>query len=1024
MKRVPPSWSGAMQVAIRAVCMALLVSLVSASAFAQISTGNIFGKVAQDDGSAVPGVTVTLSGVGAPQTTVTDAQGEFRFVGLTPGSYTVKADLAGFGMATRTGVTVNIGRNTVVDLPLNPSMSAAITVTGEAPLLDVRKTGTGATVTKMELEEIPTARDPWVILQQVPGVLTDRMNIGGSESGQQSSFIGKGASGNQATFNVDGVNITDMTAVGSSPGYYDFDAFEEIQVATGGTDPRIQTPGVQLNMVTKRGTNDITGSGRYMLVNGDWQEDPVPDAEGAHYLRVGNEIDNITDTGIEIGGPIIKDKLWMWGAYSNQQIDLFVAQNVAALIPEGADPDLRYSDKTELETLNAKINAQPWSNNSAVATYWDSGKVKFGRNASPTRPPDTTYNQDNYGPTGSWKIEDTHTFASSFYLTGMYSRVNGGFQLVPNGGKNCTDFECIQTTPTAVLDYETGIWSRNFYYAFIERPQDNMRADASAFFDTGSLNHELKFGVGYREVQQQTQSGWPTLQYVGQDDTGYGGVGFFRPANSDVTGEYTDLYVGDTVLFGNLTLQAGLRYDLQKGTTGTMSVGANPDLPELLPAVTFSTDDELEFESISPRIGLTYALGQNKKTLIRAGYNRYVDQMSTGTVSLANPLALYQYLYFYGVEDANLDGHITKAELINSPDAYLYQAYGLSYANLHDLNSALTTEQLYRFDDDLKPPSTDELILGFEHEILSDFTVGLTYTHRALNDFLWNRPEKTKGAGDWYTSADYTLLGNATGVLPPCDQFSGPEDTAGDCSGGTFSVPVYHLKPGVNVPIYYVVGNRPGYSQTYDGLEATFVKRLSNRWMMRGNISWNDWTQNVDDEAIIDPTPLRATYGCSVCDGAQVVQGSGTGSGSKGGVYINSRWSYNLTGLYQLPLGFNIGASLTAREGYPVPYVSRVATGGNAAGGEGFKQVLIAGVDDYRLDDVFNLDLRISKDFRFANRVGLTVGIDAFNVTDERTVLQRNTRIYRSTSRRNDPGDRIAEYQSPRVFRVGARLTF
>ncbi len=1023
MKRYP-HW-------LRATWVAILVSIVSLSAFAQVSTGNIFGKVAQDDGTVLPGVTVTLSGGGAAQTQITDAQGEFRFVSITPGTYSVKAELAGFGVATRTGVGVNIGRNSVVDIALNPSMSAAITVTGEAPLLDVRKTGTGATVSKVELEQVPTARDPWVILQQVPGVLTDRMNIGGSESGQQSQFVGKGASGNQATFNVDGVNVTDMSAVGSSPGYYDFDAFEEIQVTTGGTDPRIQTPGVQLNMVTKRGTNDLTGSGRFLMVNGDWQEEAVPDGEGSHYLRNGNEIDAIQDMGLELGGPLVKDRLWMWGAYSNQTVDLFVSQPVAALIncPNGeatcVEKSVRYTDQTELETLNAKINGQILSNNSAVGTYWDSGKVKFGRNASPTRPPATTYNQDNYGPSGSYKLEDTHIFSSSFYLTGMYSKVNGGFQLVPNGGKNCTDLACIQTTPTAVLDFATGAWSRNFFYAFIERPQEQYRADGSTFFDTGSLNHELKFGVGYRETSQHTQSGWPTSQWFGDGGPGFSGATFFRPANSDTTTKYTDLYVGDTMLFGNLTIQAGLRYDLQTGQSGTVSVAANPDLPELLPAATFTVKDELEFKSISPRIGLTYALGEQKKTLLRFSYNRYVDQLGTGLAGAVNPLNLYQYAYFYYVTDANGDGHITKAELAGSPDALMYATYGLNPGAFTDLDHAIPVQQLSRIDPDLEAPTTDEIILGFEHELMSDFTVGMTYTHRDLNDFIWFRPEKTKGAGDFYTTNDYELLGNATGVLPPCDVFTGgATDTTGDCTGPAFTQPVYKLKAGIASPVFTVIQNRPGYSQTYDGLELTFIKRMSNKWMLRGNLSWNDWTQQVDSSAIIDPTLLRTVYGCNNCDGAQVVQGSGTGSGSKGGVYINSRWSYNMTGVYQLPLGFNLGASVTGREGYPVPYVARVGTGSNTTGGEGLKQVLIAGVDDYRLDDVFNLDLRVAKDFRFADRVGLTLSVDAFNITNDRTIMQRNTRIYRNTTALNNARDRIAEYQSPRVFRVGARLTF
>jgi hypothetical protein len=387
-----------------------------------------------------------------------------------------------------------------------------------------------------------------------------------------------------------------------------------------------------------------------------------------------------------------------------------------------------------------------------------------------------------------------------------------------------------------------------------------------------------------------------------------------------------------------------------------------------------------------------------------------------------NPINLYQYAYFYGVQDLNGDKRITRDEI---GDGYLYQTYGLDPSTFVNLDTPFGTKQLNRVDPDFEAPTTDEFIIGGEHEFFQDFVVGLNYTHRDLNDFIWFRPEKTQGAGDFYTTADYELLGNATGNLPPCDVFTGgPSDLIGDCTGPAYSVPVYVLKSGLATPTYFVMQNRPGYSQTYDGLEFTFVKRMANRWMLRGNVSWNDWTQQVDAEGIIDPTPLRTAYGCSNCDGEAVVQGSGTGSGSKGQVFINSRWSYNITGVYQLPLGFNLGAAVAGREGYPAPYVARVNTGPNTAGGEGFKQVLINGVDGARLDNVMNLDLRVSKDFRFMNRIGLTVSIDAFNVTDERTVLQRQTRIYRSRTARNDPGDRIQEYQSPRVFRLGARLTF
>src|SRR5437016_1558330 len=114
------------------LCVALCIALFAVSAFAQFQTGNIYGRVQAKDGSALPGVTVTLTGVGAPQSAITDAQGNFRFANLSPGTYGLKADLAGVGTTARTGIGVRVGANADLAMPLHPSDQPAIPGTGEA----------------------------------------------------------------------------------------------------------------------------------------------------------------------------------------------------------------------------------------------------------------------------------------------------------------------------------------------------------------------------------------------------------------------------------------------------------------------------------------------------------------------------------------------------------------------------------------------------------------------------------------------------------------------------------------------------------------------------------------------------------------------------------------------------------------------------------------------------------------------------------------------------------------------------
>ena len=991
------------------VIVAVLCStLFAVSGFAQFQTGNIYGRVQAKDGSLLPGVTVTLTGPAAPQTTVSDAQGNFRFINLDPGTYAMKAELAGYGAVTRTGIQVRVAQNADVTMTLNPSVAESITVTAEAPLLDVRKAGTGIDISKVELQNIPTGRDPWVIMQQTPGVLMDRINVGGSESGQQSGYVSKGTDSSQSAWNVDGVSITDVGALGSTPTYYDFDSFEEMQITTGGSDPRIKTPGIQMNFVTKRGTNDFKGSGRWFQTNSSWQAKPKIPAEATPYLARVNQIDRIEDRGIELGGPLWKDKLWAWGSFSRNNINLLSS----TLTTTGA----RAFDKTLLENENVKINAQPFTSNSFVLTDMYGDKIKLGRNVSPTRPPETAWNQADvyrnnskgslFNPT-TWKAEDTQIFGSSLYLTGMYSEVQGGFHLVGDAGAGCTTAACTLAGPVAWIDANSGVAHRNYLVYESVRPSSQARVDGSKFFDIGKTNNELKFGFGYRHAGVNSLTAWPGNQLViCCDSAGGGGVVLTRnpTTNFHYTVKYQDAYVGDTILLGNLTVQAALRYDMQKGAVQGGSLGANPVVPELEPAISWGSISGLKWNNLSPRIGLTYALGQQKRTLLRASYNRYAGQLGGSDVYLPTPgYSNYVYMYF---TDLNGDKVAQRNEIDFATGV-------VNAVGVNPTNPALPFQQ-YRWAHGFKAPTTDEFIGGFETELLTDFSVGINGTYRNLKNFSWTPAEKTQGSGNLYTPADFVAK------TVSCSQGN---TVYGACAPfGTNSATVYRLAPGVPTPQFFVVENRPGYHQTYKSLDLFATKRLSSRWMMRGNVTLQDWKQYVNSSGLVNPTHMRDGFGCSNCDGSDVVIGGSTGSGAKGGVYINSKWAYNITGTYQIPvIETNFGVNLTGRQGYVRPYVFRTtAPSENGQNTSNFIYTLAENdITKFRLPNPIELDLRLAKDFRVYRGAGVTLSVDAFNVLDRRTILQRNvTRLSSSSS------NQITELQSPRVFRLGARFNF
>jgi hypothetical protein len=1009
--------------------VAVLLLAGGGAAFAQLQTGNLYGTVVDEQGAALPGVTVTLTGQGAPQVQVSDAKGAFHFLGLSPASYQLKAELEGFSTVEYPNVVINVGRNTQIEVTLSAAVEDVITVLGETPLLDERRISTGTTVNNTDLEKIPNSRDPWGVLQSTPGVLTDRINVGGNESGQQSAYVGPGSSGDQSIWAVDGVVITDMAALGSSPSYYDFDAFEEMQVTTGGSDSTIATGGVVLNMVTKRGTNEWRGTGRYLKSDKSWQAGTNVDTgslgkagpwntNGSHPagspqpgLRQGNKINSVEEYGAELGGPLVKDRLWVWGSYGHQNIDLRTIADV--------------QDLTILKTENLKFNAQLAANNSATLFGLQSEKTKNGRNAGPFRPQETTWNQSNFGdkPTAA-KVEDTHIFNSNFYLTGLYSIVNGGFQLAPQGGTDQTSF----------LDAAT-VWHNTFLLYQTPRPQKQGKLDASSFFNTGSLSHELKFGAGYRTAEVESRSRWGGIgRYTDSALFGipYSYVYAARDALPAAKNNYTSVYGQDTMSAGNLTANIGLRYDRQTGKNEGRTIPANPIIPDILPSVTYGGGDSgFTWTSLVPRLGLTYALGPERKTLLRASYSRFADQLGIGPTYQLNPLTLNSYAYFYGningpgnfqrnnIVDLNGNGVIDAGDVIPGGGA------GLGFSgNVNPFTHGLL--QSNGVDRNLTAPKTDELLLSVEHALLPEFVVGLNLTYRKLSDLLQTdllvfdgdpySAANINSVGRRATQADYVLVTapfSPTRVLP---------------NGTPYTLQYYQLRPGVvsRGGTFLFNGDE---KQTYKGAAITFNKRLSNRWMLRGNFSYADWTWDIPSNALSDRTQfLGCAQGCK--DGDVVVQGSGTGSGAFGGVYINSKWSYSLNGLYQIapdrPWGFNAAINLTGREGYPIPYYERINPGVRQ-GIPGFTRVqVVTSSDEFRLDNIRIIDGRLEKEFTFSD-FGLTLGADCFNIFNEGFVQQRDhrLRVAASATNPNSPAsDWVTEVTSPRIFRLGARISF
>ena len=153
----------------------------------------------------------------------------------------------------------------------------------------------------------------------------DRENVGGNMSGQQSNYVSRGGNPTNNKWSLDGVDITDMAATGASPTYYDFDAFEEMTINTGGVDVTQQTGGVGINLVTKSGTDRFKGSSRYLRrPTRSSNRRTSPTTQRKQGATSGNPIQNIKDYGVEAGGPLKKGRAWIWGSFGKQTVDVGV----------------------------------------------------------------------------------------------------------------------------------------------------------------------------------------------------------------------------------------------------------------------------------------------------------------------------------------------------------------------------------------------------------------------------------------------------------------------------------------------------------------------------------------------------------------------------------------------------------------------------------------------------------------------------------------------------------------------------
>jgi hypothetical protein len=943
----------------------------------QIATGNIYGTVQHELGESLPDAVVTLTGAAGSRTTTAGSEGDFRFLSLPFGTYTLTVARPGFGTVERE-VIVTTGQNVNLAFHLEvAALEETITVTAETPVVDTKRVGTGTTLTDAELKSTPQARDPWAVLRTIPGVFVDRVNIGGSYNDDQAAFQGKGAAIQENSFIIEGVDITDQAAPGSSPGYWDYDSFAEIAVSTGGGDFVQQTGGVNINFVTKRGTNQWRGSARGYLTHRDFSSSNVEgtELEGDERLQGSDKadhIDQINDYGFELGGPILKDKLFVWGSYGRQDIRLVRLNQL--------------KDKTALEGFNAKLNWQIGPGTSFSVFWFLSEKIKIGRQPGLplTFSEQSVWDQGNLNSEfmpgnipGLLKFELNHVFNPNFIMNVKYSNHDGGFVLASR-----------DLSTSSTLDFDEGVarggsW---IHYGTLRPFKHVTNVDGNYFASAWGGQHNLKFGFGYKKSEVTSTTiigGNPGL--VGWNwGPGAAYVWVTRPTNTRFDTSFYSAYVGDVFTKDRLTLTAGLRWDYQDFKNVPVGVPGNNTFPELLPPLTpggSEIGNGITWNNISPRVGATYALDESRKTVARASFARYAGRIDSYYGRHENPTAYAYLAYFW--DDLNADG-LPQGDEVRFSDGIQY--YGnVDPANPEAFESPNVT------DPDYSAPIDYEVILGIERELLPDFALSAAYTwRRNTNVTNWD-------TRIGLTSADYTANDPVTANGYTARTYSPDPEKVAASNSGIFKT------------------NRPDFHQTYNGFELSLFKRLSKRWMGRVAFTLASHKEYLTGPgAVQNPTrtPISGTAGGlsgPQVDGGVVAVPSFRGFFGGGA----TRWQLTANALYELPWGFEIATAVFARDGHAHPVSLSLG-----AGAEGSVWALaVDELDDEKYTDVWVFDFRLAKRFVLGGR-SLVLSAELFNAFNANTVLQRN---FDATS---SVFNRVDEILAPRVGRFGIVVNF
>jgi hypothetical protein len=894
------------------------------------TTAAIDGVVTDASQAALPGVTVTATSpaLQGERTAVSNADGAYRLPQLPPGTYRLAYEIPGFATIVRDGLRVGLGFTATIDVQMQiSSMQETLTVVSESPVVDRRASRIMTNFDAEKLDSMPSARDLWSILAASPAMQLQRVDVGGSAAGTQTGYSAYDTKADQHRPMIEGMVMTEGT--GAAGFYYDYGSFDEVSVTTGSHSAEMGWPGVATAFVSKSGGNTYRGRIYADYQTEGLQASNIDAGQLARGIRGGggldavdtNRMDRYYDVNADIGGYILKDKLWWYGSVRNQQIDVRYTNYPVDIFT------------TKLHNLSAKGTYTLSANHRIV------GYTQWGRKQQPTRldtyligptvaihtTRDSTWNQAYWG--GVSKVEWNAVLSDRGVL-----ELRGGLFGYDWPNARNSDAPAFQDTGNNMVFGANREWALNR-----RRPQ--VHGALSLFKDGWWGSHNLKAGGEvFRETAEDIR-GLPGAA----DATSFPGdvlhrlnngrpieVYLFGAPTSSINGLWTyGAYVNDTWQPSTrLTLNLGLRFERYRSFLPAQQRLPGRFYPGSLDFE--AVDDVLTWNLWSPRAGLNLDLTGDGKTLLKVNYGQYWWNPGTGLAGNVNTNSP-DWFRRYSWTDPNGSGVWEPGE-----EGALLQSSG----------GAASTS----IDPNLQDTYTREVAAWVERELVANLAVRTGVVYRRIgNQYQRDNVNRPLSAYD----------------VPVTVRDPGPDGAAGTADdGGTFQT--FNLNPtALALPTVNRTANVDGLSEFWTW-EASATRRMSGRWSMVAAFSYR-WNHDFAS-GYLGNTLRASTMPSAPADFINTDDGR----------FNFTTWALKLNGSYDGPLSLRFSPTYRYQSGQPFGRTFAATLN------YGSQRILVEPFDSQRQDPVNLLDLRVERSFVVLGQK-LTGLLDVYNITNANT---------------------------------------